>query len=86
MIENSIKHGIKTSSIPLKILIDAKVENAKLCIEISNTGKWLNHTEGTGISNMKDRLSNAYNNRFSFEIIKELEKVIIKLELEHLDN
>lgn len=86
LIENAIKHGIKTSSIPLKILIDAKVENAKLCIEISNTGKWLNHTEGTGISNMKDRLSNAYNNRFSFEIIKELDKVIIKLELEHLEN
>ena len=86
LIENAIKHGIKTSSIPINILIEAKVVNSKLCIEISNSGKWIDNTDGTGISNMKDRLDNAYNNRFSFEIIKELDKVTIKLELEHSEN
>ena len=43
--ENAIKYGMKTSSLPLKITIDAQVKKNKLIICVANSGKWLKHTD-----------------------------------------
>jgi LytS/YehU family sensor histidine kinase len=84
LIENAIKHGIKTSAIPLQIGINGTVTNNSLMIEISNTGKWLqNKNEGTGIANLKERLENAYENRHAFKMFEKDGKVTVQLSIEH---
>jgi len=87
LIENAIKHGIKTSEIPLKIRINGKVVNNTLLIGISNTGQWVhNKNEGTGIANLRERLENAYQNRHSFQTFENDGWVIVQLEIEHKEN
>lgn len=84
LIENAIKHGIKTSGIPLKIKIEGRVFNGTLQIEISNTGIWVdNKNEGTGIANLKKRLENAYQNRHTFKTFENEGWVVVQLEIEH---
>lgn len=84
IIENAIKHGIKTSPIPLQLFISAQVMQHKLIISISNTGKWIpTQNDGTGITNLKERLENAYQHRHVFSINEKDNKVIVMLELEH---
>lgn len=86
LIENSIKHGIKTSLIPLKISIIGTVVNNTLQIEITNTGRWVrNSNEGTGIPNLKERLENAYENRHTFKMFENDGKVTVQLAIEHQD-
>lgn len=87
IIENAIKHGIKTSDIPLKISVNALVVKDILQIEISNSGKWINNkTEGTGITNLKERLENAYHKHYVLKINEINNKVVVLLELEHLED
>ena len=87
LIENAIKHGIKTSEIPLKISITGKVIRNTLYIEISNTGKWFqSKKEGTGIANLRERLENAYPNRHAFKTCENDGKVVVQLEIEHAEN
>jgi LytS/YehU family sensor histidine kinase len=84
IIENAIKHGIKTSEIPLKINISGRVVNHVLRIEISNSGHWLNSkNEGTGIANLRERLENAYPNRHTYKTYENDGRVIVELEIEH---
>jgi hypothetical protein len=42
LVENAIKHGQRTSAMPLRIEIAARVERGStLCIEVKNTGAWV---------------------------------------------
>ena len=87
LIENAVKHGIKTSAIPLKINIKGTVTHNILHIEISNTGRLLQtENEGTGIPNLKERLENAYENRHSFKMFENDGRVSVQLAIEHQDN
>ena len=84
LIENAIKHGIKTSEIPLRIQITGKVIDNTLHIEIRNTGRWFHDkNEGTGIANLRKRLENAYQNRHTFKTYENDGSVIVQLEIEH---
>jgi len=84
LIENAIKYGMKTTSLPLKILIKASLETNNLLIEVCNSGNWIelqqdNNSTGTGLENVKQRLQNAYPNNHSFEIIKNSNSVCVKI-------
>ena len=90
LIENAIKYGMKTSPMPLKVWISAKVVNQHLNIEVCNTGKWVEKTPagsvnhmgtGTGLDNIKNRLENAFPERYQFEITEKNGRVCIQLEL-----
>ncbi len=88
IIENAIKYGMKSSKLPLEILIRAFIENDFLVIEICNSGKWLEwgeadeyHGTGTGLNNVKNRLENAYTDNYKFEINKSENKVCVKIEM-----
>jgi hypothetical protein len=88
IIENAIKYGMKSSELPLKILIRAYLKDGYLVIELCNSGKWLDwgeaegyHGTGTGLENVKNRLKNAYPDRHRFEILKSDTNVCIKIEL-----
>lgn len=88
VIENAVKYGMETSSMPLKIEMKAKVENNNLLIDISNTGKWIDKPAtfnenktgtGTGLENVKQRLENAFPGNFSFDVVKNENMVTIKI-------
>ena len=87
LVENAVKYGMKTSTLPLKIWIFANIFPDSFTIEIKNTGKWIetnlnNDTgTGTGLENVKKRLSNAFPGKHSFKIDKSEDtvSVIIKI-------
>ncbi|MCU0643747.1 MAG: histidine kinase [bacterium] len=88
LIENAIKYGMQTSSMPLKIRVKAFVENGNLKVEISNTGKWLVPSEkentnstGTGLENVRQRLENAFPDRHRLEVFEEEGWVHVLLEI-----
>jgi LytS/YehU family sensor histidine kinase len=71
LIENAIKYGMKTSSMPLKIYVKAKFVNEALNIEVCNSGKWVKSPEhiqvegtGTGLVNVTRRLDRIYPNKY----------------------
>ena len=68
---------MKSSSLPLEILIRSYMKKNNLVLEICNSGKWLewgeveeHHGTGTGLENVKKRLENAYIDDYKFEIIR----------------
>lgn len=95
LIENAVKYGMKTSSMPLKINLNAKLLKNYLQVEVINTGKWfdsansfytLDKGTGKGLENVKLRLENAYGKNQSFIIKEENNKVIIELQIKKLEN
>jgi len=89
IIENAIKYGMDTSSMPLKINLIAKAAGSVLQLDIINTGQWINEGEkvsnngtGTGLKNVRQRLDLVFPNRNSFHIIKKGNKVHIKIIIE----
>lgn len=86
LIENAIKHGMKTSKMPLKILVQAFIQNNELNLTICNSGKWIDNIinqdgTGTGLQNVEKRLRNAYKNGFEMDIQKEENMVCIQLKI-----
>jgi LytS/YehU family sensor histidine kinase len=89
--ENAIKYGMKTSSLPLKIKIEANVKKNRLIICISNSGKWVKHSDNvnvygtnTGLANIKSRLEYSFPNNHKVEFKEEdgFVKVIIEIQKE----
>jgi len=86
LIENAIKHGMKTSKMPLKILVQAFIENNEFNLTICNSGKWVENSDykdgtGTGLQNVKKRLKNAYIDRYQMTINKEENIVCIQIKI-----
>ncbi len=87
LIENAVKYGMRTSPMPLRIKLTAKKSDYGLCIEICNSGTWIEHQKenhrgtGTGLCNVKERLENAYNKDHHFDIIKENNHTCIRIEI-----
>jgi len=84
LIENAVKHGMKTSPSPLKITIETKVKNETLVIAVTNTGKWIekengDDSAGTGLQNTQKRLELAYPDNHHLEIIKNENSVQIRI-------
>lgn len=71
LVDNAIKHGQRTSPIPLVVALSAQVNGDVLDIEVANTGSWLdsNASDGTstGLANVRERLAVEYPERHSFE-------------------
>ncbi len=90
VIENAVKFGMLTSSMPLRIRISASVSNGSLILEISNTGKWINPDidskntnsgTGTGLNNIRMRLENAYPGNHSMITKEEDGKATVTIEI-----
>lgn len=93
LVENAVKYGMKTSKLPLKIRITARVLKDELEIIIENSGKWFSDKEnpmeidkgtGTGIDNVKARLENAFRENYSFNIEQSENSVIVKIKIKKL--
>jgi LytS/YehU family sensor histidine kinase len=84
LVENAVKHGMKTSPSPLKISIEAKIINNYLSIEIANSGQWVQRepqddSTRTGLQNTQKRLELAYPNNHTFKITKKENSVHIRI-------
>ena len=72
LVENAVKHGMRSSSKPLCIAIAAHVGRGTLQIEVSNTGS-LKHGNncdgtGTGVRNVRERVLHIYPGQASFAL------------------
>jgi two-component system, LytTR family, sensor kinase len=91
LVENAIKHGRKTSSLPLKISVTTSTADNYLEISVKNSGKWIDEDKqmeptdnGAGLQNIRKRLEYTYPDSHSLDIIKgeNFINVIIKIKLE----
>lgn len=89
LIENAIKHGMKSSNMPLKISLQSFVQNENLYISICNSGNWINKSDNietnTGLENVKKRLKNAYNENYSFDIETKEDVVCVNISIKIMD-
>lgn len=86
IIENSVKYGMDSSALPLRILIKAAIKEHQLHIEVINSGRWKSHREtlsgtGTGLQNVKSRLQTLYPGRHHFKLKESDGFVKITLEI-----
>ncbi len=87
LVENAIKHGLNTSAKPLKISLSAKILENKLSLEIINSGKLQNASNGNGtkigLKNVRERLEKLFGSRGRFEIKQDGDFVKAKIEISH---
>ncbi len=79
LVENAIKHGQRTSAMPLRIEVAGRIENGALHIEVKNTGTWVSVPQSatrmlgtdTGLHNVRQRLLAHYDGRHAFDVYAE---------------
>jgi hypothetical protein len=90
LVENAVKYGMQTSSMPLKIRIKAIIFEDRLRISIINSGVWLRTSiqkenglvsTGTGLENVRARLRNAFPDNYRFETFEKDGNVNVVLEI-----
>jgi two-component system LytT family sensor kinase len=75
LLENSLRHGMKSGSTAMEISVEAHRENGSLILQITDNGSGLNETDasgvfgrGLGLSNIRDRLVQLYGEHQQFSI------------------
>ena len=87
LVENAVKHGMTTSSMPLRIDICGWLEQNTLYIEVENSGDWspkkTTNETGLGMRNLQERLEALYASRckLSVENGNDKVRVCVKIEL-----
>ena len=93
LVENAVKYGIKTSSLPLMIIIKVSLADGKnLDISVINSGKILPEdseiknsiSTNTGIENLKKRLDINYGDNASFSLAEENGKVCADIHIKNI--
>ncbi len=87
--ENAVKHGMRTSPMPLKVQITAKSHQGNLTIEVRNSGIWIEPADkkkdtvfSSGLANVRQRLIESYPERHHFEIFEKERFVQARLVIE----
>jgi hypothetical protein len=91
LVENAIKHGRRTSAMPLRIEIAARIERgSSLCIEVKNTGTWIAASQSTeavgtdtGLHNVRERLRARYDGRHAFDVHQDGGWVHARIRIDH---
>jgi len=85
LLENAFKYGVKTSAKPLRINVSAHTSDGFVCISVTNTGAWFpegdENSLGTGIANLRRRISLLSEEKASLLIHKAESSVTITLKL-----
>jgi two-component system LytT family sensor kinase len=80
LVENAIKHGMRTSPRPLRVEIKAHADGDALRIEVANTGTLDSSSDvsesetdgvGIGLSNVEERLARLYPGHHQFEVVQD---------------
>ena len=81
LVENGIKHGISKKTEGGEIMIESKVENSDLLIEIRHIGYLeddaLKNSKGFGVANTKHRLNLLFGEKASFSLTTENENIVL---------
>lgn len=92
LVENAIRFGMKTSTLPLRIWMIAEVVESTLRISVVNSGHWLEQSRstavpangsGAGLHNVKARLQHAFPGRHSLETAERDDHVVVTLSIHH---
>ncbi len=86
LVENAVKYGMRTSSMPLKIEIETRLINDITSLMVKNSGKWIapeNSSSPTqlGLTNLKERLGLVYGKDALFSCHEDQEWVTVELQL-----
>ena len=72
LVENAIKYGMRTSDMPLRVVIRAGNAAGVLEIEVRNTGRWSGVANdpngGVGLENLKNRLNILFADRYRLTV------------------
>lgn len=83
LLENAIKYGQRTSPRPLVVAIEARIQNERVVVRVSNTGKWIppenNTSTKTGLANLRRRLELVYGGEAALNIVTSENNVLIEL-------
>lgn len=75
LLENAIKHGQRSPVRPLKVEISSRLENGRLVVTVTNTGRWIEPagpaSTGIGLANLRRRLELLYGDQASLTHEKE---------------
>jgi LytS/YehU family sensor histidine kinase len=88
LVENALKYGMSTSSLPLKIRVKAGIVHRALSVEVSNSGAWIESSRpaggsdfGKGLDNVRKHLEGAYPGKHRLDISEQDGYVSIRLVL-----
>jgi len=84
LVENAVKYGMQTSSMPLRVEINARTENGTLHLEVVNTGKWIEangESTNIGLENVRQRLQQAFPGRHQIDVFERDGKVHAVMEV-----
>lgn len=89
LLENAIKFGMHTSSLPLRVRVAASFSGDRLHIRVQNSGRWVESEDrtqnatlsGLGVRNLQRRLTMMYPNAYHLTIHKEDGRVTVEMEL-----
>jgi len=90
LVENAVKHGMRTSPMPLRVELRARASGGRLTLEVRNTGEWRNGADGaanadgtgTGLSNVRARLEQTFPGRHRLRVTPEGGRVLTVVEIE----
>jgi two-component system, LytTR family, sensor kinase len=75
LLENSLRHGMKSGGEPMEISVAAHRENGSLILKVADTGSGIEELDpsrvfgrGLGLSNIRDRLAQLYGDAQQFSI------------------
>ncbi|MGH7491102.1 MAG: two-component regulator propeller domain-containing protein [bacterium] len=79
LVENAIKYGMQTSTLPLQILVSITLQEGTLSIDVSNTGKLIpsathdgqDEVHGTSLENIRQRLAIMFEEGYGFQLYEE---------------
>lgn len=92
LIENAVKHGLRTSAKPLRIKVSAFADDDGLILEIANSGELRRAGEagandgGIGLKNVRERLEKLFGGGGRFELTQENGFVRARIEIEKREN
>ncbi|MGD8698856.1 MAG: histidine kinase [Gemmatimonadales bacterium] len=92
LVENAVKHGMRTSQERLHVSIRAQARDAYVEIEVANTGRLGSDGvdtgpgdgAGIGLRNVEERLARLYPGRYAFSVIQQGDwvRAIVRIERE----
>ncbi|AXT19188.1 histidine kinase [Flavobacteriaceae bacterium AU392] len=83
LVENAIKHGIATLKEGGEVILTAYIENEKLLISVTNSGKLKQAKDTTqlGVENIKQRLELLYGENATFNLFENNNQVVASIKI-----
>ncbi len=91
LIENGVKYGMRTSTLPLRISVQAALNGSQFVLSVTNSGHWMDAAAesdavrqgiGLGLNNVRERLEKLYPDRHRFSISKGADNVKVTIVLD----